>query len=81
MSQTFSSLDPIATFMCYPQRENVEMDVLALKIAALFHLNMSEVEDEILFYSIVQAVLEVVMKHLSNTGKNSVYIGSGRNGK
>ena len=78
MSQTFSSLDPIATFMCYPQRENVEMDVLALKIAALFHLNMSEVEDEIL---IVQAVLEVVMKHLSNTGKNSVYIVSGQNGK
>ena len=54
------------------------MDVLALKIAALFHLNMSEVEDEIL---IVQAVLEVVMKHLSNTGKNSVYIVSGQNGK
>ncbi|KAF4092570.1 hypothetical protein AMELA_G00022520 [Ameiurus melas] len=34
--------------MCYPFRDNVEVDSLASKIATLFHLNSSEVEDEIL---------------------------------
>lgn len=46
--QDFALLEAFATFMCYPFRDNVEVDSLASKIAALFHLNSSEVEDEIL---------------------------------
>ena len=34
--------------MCYPFREDVEADSLASKIATLFYLNLSGVEDEIL---------------------------------
>ncbi|XP_061820631.1 general transcription factor II-I repeat domain-containing protein 2-like [Nerophis lumbriciformis] len=37
-----------ATFMCYPFREDAEVDSLASQIATLFHLNSSGVEDEIL---------------------------------
>ncbi|CAI5694542.1 unnamed protein product [Oreochromis niloticus] len=46
--QDFSLLEPVATFMCYPFREDAEVDSLASKIAKLFHLNSSGVEDEIL---------------------------------
>ena len=46
--QDFALLEPVATFMCYPFREDVEVDSLASKIAMLFHLNSSGVEDEIL---------------------------------
>ena len=46
--QDFALLEPVATFMCYPFREDVEVDSLASKIATLFHLNLSGVEDEIL---------------------------------
>jgi len=34
--------------MCYPFREDAEVDSLASKIATLFHLNSSGVENEIL---------------------------------
>lgn len=34
--------------MCYPFQEDAEVDSLASNIAALFHLNSSGVEDEIL---------------------------------
>ena len=37
----------ITTFMCYPFREDVEVDLLA-RIAALFHLKPSAVEGDIL---------------------------------
>ena len=45
--QDFSLLEPVATFMCFPFREDVEIDSLSSKIATLFHLNSSGVEDEI----------------------------------
>ncbi|KAF7641054.1 hypothetical protein LDENG_00297180, partial [Lucifuga dentata] len=43
--QDFALLEPIATFMCYPFREDIEVDSLASKIA-MFHLNSSAVEEE-----------------------------------
>ncbi|KAK1903952.1 General transcription factor II-I repeat domain containing protein 2A [Dissostichus eleginoides] len=46
--QDFALLEPVATFMCYPFQEDVEVDSLASKIATPFHLNSSGVEDEIL---------------------------------
>ncbi|XP_014773229.1 uncharacterized protein LOC106871341 [Octopus bimaculoides] len=46
--QDFASLKPVATFMCYLFQEDAEVDPLASKIATLFHLNSSGVEDEIL---------------------------------
>ncbi|CAK6967628.1 general transcription factor II-I repeat domain-containing protein 2A-like [Scomber scombrus] len=46
--QDFSLLEPVATFMCNPFREDAEVDSQASKIATLFHLNSSGVEDEIL---------------------------------
>ncbi|RXN24367.1 general transcription factor II-I repeat domain-containing 2A-like protein [Labeo rohita] len=46
--QDFALLKPIATFMCYPFQEDAEVISLASKIATLFHLNSSGVEDEIL---------------------------------
>ena len=46
--QDFSLLKLVATFMCYPFRKDTDIDSLALKIATLFHLNSSGVEDEIL---------------------------------
>ena len=46
--QEFSLLKPIATLMCYPFREDVEVDLLALKIAGVFPLHTSAVEEEIL---------------------------------
>ena len=46
--QDFALLEPVATFMCYPFREDIKVDSLASKIATLFHLNLSGVEDAIL---------------------------------
>ncbi|XP_051259245.1 general transcription factor II-I repeat domain-containing protein 2-like [Dicentrarchus labrax] len=46
--QDFALLEPVATFMCYPFRENADVDLLASEIATVFHLNSSGVEDEIL---------------------------------
>ena len=46
--QDFALLKPVATFMCYPFQEDVVVVSLASKITTLFHLNSSEVEDEIL---------------------------------
>ena len=46
--QDFALLEPCATFMCYPFQEDVVVVSLASKITTLFHLNSSEVEDEIL---------------------------------
>ncbi|KAL7870465.1 hypothetical protein SRHO_G00079620 [Serrasalmus rhombeus] len=46
--QDFALIEPIATFMCYPFREDAEVVSLASKIATLFQLNSSGVEDEIL---------------------------------
>lgn len=46
--QDFALLEPVATFMCYPFREDAGVDSLSSKIATLFHLNSSGVEDEIL---------------------------------
>lgn len=46
--QYLASLQPVSTFMCYPFRDDIEVDSLASKIATLFHLNWSGVEDEIL---------------------------------
>ena len=46
--QVFALLEPVATFMCYPFREDINVDSLASTIAKLFHLNSSGVEDEIL---------------------------------
>ena len=54
--KTLLYFEPIATFMYYLFREDVEVDLLASKIAALFHLNSSAIEDEIL---IVQADIEL----------------------
>lgn len=45
--QDFALLEPVATFMRFPFRENAEVDVLASKIAT-FQLSSAEVEDEIL---------------------------------
>lgn len=46
--QDFSLLEPVSTFMCYPFREDAEVDSLVSKNATLFHLNSSGLEDEIL---------------------------------
>ncbi|KAL7402366.1 hypothetical protein ABVT39_013901 [Epinephelus coioides] len=46
--QDFALLEPVATFMCYPFQEDAEVVSLASKVATLFHLNSSGVEDEIL---------------------------------
>ncbi len=54
--QDFFLLEPVATFMCYPFREDAEVDSLTSKTATLFHLNSSAVEDEILT---LQADLEL----------------------
>ena len=45
--QDFTLLESVATLMCYPFREDAEVDLLASKIATLFHPNSSEVENEI----------------------------------
>ena len=44
----FSLLESVATLVCYPFREDAEVDLLVSKIATLFHPNSSEVEDETL---------------------------------
>ena len=44
----FSFLKPVATFMCYSFAEDAEVDSLASKIATLFHLSSSGMEDEIM---------------------------------
>ena len=46
--QDFSLLEPVATYMCYPFREDAEVDSLTSKIATLLHMSSSGVEDEIL---------------------------------
>lgn len=46
--QDFALLEPVATFMCFPFREDAEVDVLASKISTMFQLSSAEVEDEIL---------------------------------
>lgn len=46
--QDFALLEPVATFMCNPFWEDVQVDSLTSKIATLFHLNLSGVEHEIL---------------------------------
>ena len=46
--QNFAPLEPVATFICYPFQEDTEVDSLTSKIATLFHLYSSGVEDEIL---------------------------------
>uniref|UniRef100_A0A096MGU2 DUF4371 domain-containing protein n=1 Tax=Poecilia formosa TaxID=48698 RepID=A0A096MGU2_POEFO len=46
--QDFALLEPVATFMCYPFWEDAEVDSLASKIATMFDLNSSGVENEIL---------------------------------
>lgn len=46
--QNIALLEPVITFMCYPFREDAQVDSLASKITMLFHLNSSGVEDEIL---------------------------------
>ena len=40
----FASADAI--YMCYPFTESVEVDFTQIKIAALFHLNMSAVQED-----------------------------------
>ncbi|KAK1906116.1 General transcription factor II-I repeat domain containing protein 2 [Dissostichus eleginoides] len=44
----FALLEPIATFMCYPFGEDHDIDSLAQNIGAVFHLNPSALEDEML---------------------------------
>ena len=44
----FALLEPIATFMCYPFSEDHDIDSLAQNIGAVFHLNPSALEDEML---------------------------------
>ncbi|KAJ4945756.1 hypothetical protein JOQ06_023434, partial [Pogonophryne albipinna] len=44
----FALLEPIATFMCYPFSEYHDIDSLAQNIRAVFHLNPSALEDEML---------------------------------
>lgn len=43
--QDFALFEPVATFLCYPFREDFEVDSLASEIVMLFHLNSSGVED------------------------------------
>ena len=51
--QDFALLKPIVTFMCYPFREDVEVDLLASNIAALFPLHTYVVEEEIWQYELI----------------------------
>lgn len=44
--QDFALLEPFA--MCYPFREDIEVDSLSVAVFDVFHLNSSAVEDEIL---------------------------------
>lgn len=46
--QDVALLEPVATFMYYPFRDDIEVDSMTSKIATLFHLYSSGVEDEIL---------------------------------
>ena len=58
--------------MCYPFREDDQVDLLPSKLAALFHLNTSAVEDEILT---VQADIEFKSRghgQFGNLQRNSI---------
>ncbi|XP_060799461.1 zinc finger BED domain-containing protein 5-like [Neoarius graeffei] len=44
----FASIEPVAQFLCFPFGENVDVDCIAPKVATLFSLDSSAVENEIL---------------------------------
>ncbi|XP_049331881.1 zinc finger BED domain-containing protein 5-like [Astyanax mexicanus] len=44
----FASIEPVAQFLCFPFGENVDVDCITSKVATLFSLDASAVENEIL---------------------------------
>lgn len=44
----FASIEPVASYLCFPFVPSIDMDCTASKIVLLFHLDNSAVENEIL---------------------------------
>ena len=44
----FASVEPIATYMCFPFATNINVEDIASKIGTLFQLDITAVENEIL---------------------------------
>ncbi|CAL9685305.1 unnamed protein product [Knipowitschia caucasica] len=44
----FASIEPVASYMCYPFDESIDVGDIAEKVQSLFHLEKSALEDEIL---------------------------------
>ncbi|CAH2297031.1 general transcription factor II-I repeat domain-containing 2A [Pelobates cultripes] len=44
----FTSIKPVASYLCFPFGEGIDVDYMASKVAALFELDNSAVESEIL---------------------------------
>lgn len=44
----FVSIEPVASYLCFPFVEDIDVDCIASKVASLFHLDTSAVENEVL---------------------------------
>jgi len=44
----FASINPLASYMCYPFSVRIDVDDIAAKVQSLFDLESSTLEDEIL---------------------------------
>ncbi|CAH2284349.1 Hypothetical predicted protein [Pelobates cultripes] len=44
----FTSIKPVGRYLCFPLGEGIDVDYMASKVAALFELDSSAVESEIL---------------------------------
>ena len=44
----FASVEPIATYMCFPFATDIDVEGIASKIGSLFQLDISAVENEML---------------------------------
>lgn len=44
----FAFIEPVASYLCFPFFEDIDVDSIASKVASLFHLDTCAVENEIL---------------------------------
>lgn len=44
----FVSIEPVASYLCFPFVEDIDVDCIVSKVASLFHLDTSAVENEVL---------------------------------
>lgn len=44
----FVSIEPFASYLCFPFVEDIDVDCIASKVASLFHLDTSAVQNEVL---------------------------------